>query len=960
MRIFTLLLRKSLADSSGMSLLETVVASGMLSIVLLTSSSMITTINSSRTKQQISYSRDQIIGRIRSTVLTVPALKNSAALTASLGNTGVPLSGGTVLFPHYQTLSLCHPDDTTQSGCDRSTLDVSPHGNYFYLTTAQGANPATAPIIAGENIYYTGLGQLCSQTDALDPNKCPLFARTWFEPFCLQDGTTITNTCNKALSMTVRYAVGTRQGYTRGPSVSTFEGEIYVPLQKGIQVTRLLDQTGTELPFSNGMYRLAKDVDGTSAVLGIRIESLVTNPLNLTNFTVQVRSVTGTAAYNLQDQQARTALAAASWSAVAAFPAITSLGALQNQNIVFGTYGGTNAMWPITGKWTIAGGVPVAPSFKSGFYQFRVVATDQSGGTFASTNFLTVRILPVPEVLLVQEIPAVNERDCHGSAKFHHKYFAVDDEGLTQVKTAVTGPASTLPKLNTHDLADHRTIYPDPTSAGNINIDLDWPASTDYSVSITAKNAQTTVTTVARSFALHDVPRSFVIEEDPATIRINSSDTVRAVFTAGTCCTPTGGVTWSFPAVPIVESATPAPTFTGDTSSTFGTCTRTGNQKRCPSNLSVEATKTNANMAPNITAEISAQVDACALSAVSATRNIKVLGVPTITFRTPDSIWMSLPAAEQLSGNPKAFSETLLIKSDFPPLEPVSVKVTREGSEAALCSVTFAAGVGNDPVYEPCTVPSGTHGALTLKPVGANVALTISNVTATHRAALGTSTNHYACWANLTSSANYPATYTVPSTRAMTLSPWNSLVAGANDDEGNWNTGNQKKYRCYDHWTGSNLPDNEGPAPTYSNQQDNFNSVDLHNAVHPAAPVYLERKGFHALFRFFSEAGTANWSEANIPTLFIVARGPAEGHFTLEITNIMQTNDAPLDDITSTFCPNTLTSRLYSKRLRGSDDPVSSFFEINQFQMRASQLGYIFMCTYGHWNPYGKASSPNE
>lgn len=51
--------------------------------------------------------------------------------------------------------------------------------------------------------------------------------------------------------------------------------------------------------------------------------------------------------------------------------------------------------------WTIDPGNPanfIPPTFKSGFYQFRVVAADVGGGVIESTNYATIRIIPRPEI----------------------------------------------------------------------------------------------------------------------------------------------------------------------------------------------------------------------------------------------------------------------------------------------------------------------------------------------------------------------------------------------------------------------------------------------------------------------------------------------------------------------------------------------------------------------------------
>lgn len=57
------------------------------------------------------------------------------------------------------------------------------------------------------------------------------------------------------MSVTIRYSVGLRPDYPPGLILPQADGEIYLPLQKGIQIARVMDQTnGTLTQNLAGIY----------------------------------------------------------------------------------------------------------------------------------------------------------------------------------------------------------------------------------------------------------------------------------------------------------------------------------------------------------------------------------------------------------------------------------------------------------------------------------------------------------------------------------------------------------------------------------------------------------------------------------------------------------------------------------------------------------------------------------
>ncbi|HLE00877.1 MAG TPA: hypothetical protein VJB59_11490 [Bdellovibrionota bacterium] len=971
-------------SDSGMTLLETVLAMGMMSIVLYTSLMMLNNVNLTQTTRQLGFSRNNIVSLIRMSALTQPGISNSAALTSFKGTGGFPdPSGAATNYPRFNTLSLCIPEDSTQSGCDKSAMDTT-RGNFFYLTTPQATSAAAANALAGEHIYYNASGARCGVSDSANANVCPIFAKVWFEPFCKDSSTN----CSKAAYLMVRYSVGIRDGYTRTNVIPPVEGELYISLQKGIQISRLLDQNGSELTSSNGMYRIPKALSATATVKGIRIEALVSNPTGLSNYRVQVRSVSGTEAFGKTDATALTALNAKTWNDVSAFNTIPALGSTQqNQSIVFGSYNGTNQSWSVLGPWTISGGVPAAPTFKSGYYQFRVLAAAPGGGDLPSTNFATIRILQTPQILIVDPpLGTSYDRDCREGAvaTASSKFFAVDDEGLLEIRTSLLGaPAGVTPTPPPEQVDDqsstHPTIYPDATTPRSVTVGLGYPAHDAYQLRIIAKASPDREVIKDQTFALQEVVRTWNVESVPAKIRYMNTDTVTATYTAGSCCTANPGATvnWFYPEVPVRDSTVAKPALSGPSTTGFN-CSTSGNQKRCTATVNVQGINIGPlNQANDIIAEAQFPTDAaCSFPDNRTNKSIEVTALPKIAFFTRDSLWMDLPSAEQFSNMPQSFTRTIRLRIDFSPQEEVRVKVTQVGTETALCEVTFEAGTGSTPVDKPCNLGGALTGDLVIKPVSANVASAPSLITASHRAAIAESTIHSTCSTALTADPEYPAIHTIPETKAMTLSPWGSTTLGDKDDEGNWIAGRTKKLRCYDRtpyhgcegcW---GLPENYGPTPNYSNWQDNYYSVDIHNEQYPTAPVYRKLYvDFSSFLAWRTAPGTADFTAKNVPSLFVIARASTNvaGRFTFwsATAGFVQTEPIYYEDITPRYCPALPETRLYRLKFQAPTSGTASMVGVNGVRNEwntpgFTQVGYAFFCTYGHWNTMGKENSPNE
>ncbi|MCM2279388.1 MAG: hypothetical protein NDJ89_15035 [Oligoflexia bacterium] len=956
-----------------MSLVETLISLAIMSIVIFGSLSVMSMMSASQIAQQMSLARDEIVTRIKVSTPQSAVLQNSATLTFAEGADGVPpqVPGGTSSFPHFEMFSKCLPDVTSVSGCDRTTMDDTARGNFFYLAAANSTSPDEA--LAGENIYYSATGRRCVGASGANAEACPLIARVWSEPFC----TNFDTACNKATSMIVRFAVGLRPDHPRRGILATREGEIFLSLQKGLQLSRVLDQNSNALaPNGIGVVEVQKFLSlPGQTTQGLRFEVLVSVPDGISELHLEMRALTGPDAYGKAPTSVPPELLAIStWTPVGTFPPIVPTPGVRDQVLVFGSHGGTSLNWPISGGYTLDGSNnPVAPTFKSGFYQFRVAGT--SGvGTVESTNYATVRVLPVPQILPVTALPSSLERDCTGSGNLNLQAIAADDEGLEEVSSEIRSSSGPSPvPLITEALASSHPL----TRSMNLEFQRSWlPAS--YTVNFGAKNALSApVASSSRDVFLSDFSPTWNIESSPANIRLASTGDLAATYVTDSCCRESVSVGWTYPNIA-------GNSLLSGNASTPMDCSLAGNRRTCSATLTASGVRSGpATGANNLVATLNGSFSdpACMMGSYQASRYVQVLGMPNIGFHKKESLWFNLPTAEQVASQPRPFTNTIQLRADFPPIEDVKVKVVPLAGGSEVCSATFAAGTGTDPVYQTCTLPPGFAGDLLIRPDSSNVIAEGDTPQSSTRAIIPTAKmQHRSCQANLTAHPQFPAQHTVTVEHLMTGSPWGP--GNPANDEGLWTVGKQKKLRCYDYWgTTSGIPMNANSVPAatpYSSIQDNFFSVERNREIRrktdPSAyPVFyrFDNLRFQSYLFPYNGGPYPDFNSRNAPTLFLVARSssnpsvtwswtdPNPGGGTMQITK-------PYTDRTGEFCTGgssmsetkILSAQFLGYQITGG---LMSIVEKAATDLAIwGQIEYLAVCTYGRWTPFGPGSSPSE
>lgn len=301
--------------SAGYSLLEVLIAVGLVGVIMMALLSMMDIMNANNKRLNLILVRNDVVNNIRTQGLLYSNVDTSALMTNTQGAGGiVPDVGSPNHLAHFDTLAKCLPSilDPALSGCSKTTVDEPGRGNLFYLADHNSLDINRA--IAGEDVFYRTSGSRCDPADASAPEKCPLFARVWAEPYCLN----FANYCNKAMALTIRYSVGVRADYPGGSFLPTADGEVYLPLQKGIQISRLLDQNNSGLTANqHGIYPIQKFLempDQINSPQGLRLEVVVGNPTGLVSMTVQARSLVGSSARGLDENSIPAALEAQNWT----------------------------------------------------------------------------------------------------------------------------------------------------------------------------------------------------------------------------------------------------------------------------------------------------------------------------------------------------------------------------------------------------------------------------------------------------------------------------------------------------------------------------------------------------------------------------------------------------------------------------------------------------------------------
>lgn len=1034
---------RRMRTSKGFNLVELTIAMAVSAIVIGGVMTTLNLVSKGSAQHELLQARSEIINTIRVQSLNINNLTQSAELTNSLGSTGVVPDYGavsTLLYP--QLLRNCLPNisNTVSAGCDKSKLEEAGKGFLFYLTQNEDADPEKA--VAGEDIYYRNTGMRCSSTEAANPTLCPLTARIWFEPFCLN----FASQCNKAMSLLIRYSVGMRSDYTGEDSVPTISSEFYVPLQKGVQIRNLLSQADTPL-FANGqgIFVIPKYYGYAGQYIeGLRFEVTVSNPEGLTSMRLQGRALTGSEAKLFDDSKIPNELTQKVWEDIPTPSnpnigvwSIDLTGAGPNQTFNFGTQINVSANSRIPtafaiGKsksgvldrqyhWTLnADGTDyIAPTFKSGFYQFRVLAKDTLGGEIESANYITVRLVSIPEFqYILGNFPL--SRDCVNT-QTPFSILVGDDEVISYSQVKLNG-----------------SVFPTATILGNKGkLDFDFitnqPAGA-YPVVVTLKNLFSDVSMETgmiprvedtKVINLSDFSVTTNITNTPEKIRYLSTGKVTSTYTTGNCCNANPKTTWSFLSSPdfgnvplLAENSTNSSTNFQSTMS----CSVNGNIRSCSTTITAKGLKDSPNL-PSPPNDISTTLDlggeannsACQVSTTNPSGDpvgkfIPVVNLPTIRFYLTESLWLhnipaGPPTASLASSSIKPSTPRVHVRMDFAPAHDVEVYIVDSNNPStSLCApITFTADGSTTPIDKFCDLNNTSFsGVLELRRKDNLEATAFNKIAyagetscpfiAGCDAQIAGTVHHTICQRNFTDPAKklitdfpMPPELLVKSNLEMRDSPYGLNSNGtqnAKNDYNSWTTGRIKKLRCYDNWS-ANVATNAFNLD--SNKQDYYDVYRYNNETRlsqspiplplqyrlrtPSAPN-LKGIQFQS-FTYPINNGSIDYGADNVPFLYMVTQAgdPEKVAWVVPYIGnnaILATGQQPWEDITSSLNCNGLSNNIKLFRVRPNinwNSPNLTIKTINSVVNNSSddqndRFSYVFMCDYGRWHP--SASSYNN
>ncbi len=988
---------RSISNQSGLSMMEVLVAMGISFIVLTGVISTLNVVNRFSSQYGLSQARNEIVNKIRVQSLNTENLIASSALTEKLGEDGALPNYGPANNIKFPTLlKKCLPDvaGTDNYGCDKASVDETGKGAKFYL--AENGVIDVEHAVAGEDIYYKNTGTRCSTTEAASATLCPLSARVWFEPFCLN----FAQKCTKAMSLEVRYSIGLRPDYTTDNPILTIDGEFYVPLQRGIQITHLFNQADVSIsPNSKGIFAIPKYNGSTGqTVSGLRLETTVSNPYGLKSMRVQVRSLVGTAAKAFKDNEVPSQLNNAAWSDVptpggTGTWSINLKGAFPNQVFNFGSQLDIKAnsrltAWPYLGAnfpigsnvptdptyhWTVNGSTFKEPVFKSGFYQFRVMATDAMGGEVESVNYITVRLIPIPEFAYLNKTYDL-VRDCD-NPNLNYDILVGDDEWINFSEIKVNNVVQSNDAVNaTNGVLRFTFNKSSPKADYPVELTLKNLFSDEVLETLIVPKLEDTKTLKVSEFS----NTISTISSSPAKIRVNTQGTVGLNFVTGNCCKSTAKATWTY----IASSYFPnnLPLLSG-AASTDMLCAVNGGSRTCTAENTVTAGPTGGptltTPIPDISALISlddATNPACAATAgKTASTYVPVVEIPTVYFLTTESLWLDMPAGIMAVAKP-----TVVVRSDFAPVNTFKVEVANALNPAQVfCTLTFnGSATAGAAVDQICDNLGNFSGELVLqKTLGSTNVQTEGDASnPIFDAKLAGNIVHRACQAKVSSLPEYPLQYTVPEDKPMNGSPYGSTVVDgatvqdANNDTGVWLSGRQKNLRCYQSWTGYNDADNK---------QD-YSGVYKYNndTVHPLGFVAKHKSlgSISGPIKFSTFAVPANppliidTSAKTLPYLFVVMQDGSPGSLVWSLKEAVtgssgSTSPQPFEDVTGQLCSgNASLSKIKLMRSRLSVESGSGNLIMkaaNEFYTMNMNGTYSFaaMCSYGRWHPSGKSSN---
>lgn len=1020
-----------IANNSGMLLIEVIISAGIAGILMLSLLAMMQLVNQNSSRVSLGVTKNEIINRIRVSAVSLTSIESSANLTETLGTDGLTPDIGTANnLVNFQALKDCLPSSGTAGTCNKSSMDDA-RGFRFYLANGSSTDPTKA--LAGEDVYYTISGIRCDQTKAVSASECPIMAQAWAEPFCSGFATS----CNKAISLTIRYRISLRPDFTGTALMAPIEGEVYLPLTKGIQLSRLLSQNDSPLTMnSSGIYTVQKyygltDQINTLQPTGLRFEAILGNPTGLLTMRLQYRAITGTAAATYLDDSVPSSLTSASWvdlpdpSTGTGQWTVAFSSAKPNQIINFGTQASTNAPNTISKNWKIGAttsesaaeqakyrwtynglGQLVAPTLlQSGFYQFRVLATDSNSTTIESMNYITLRLVSRPQFLTPPGQPSLDQtRNCISAQKdINYSMTIADDEsvgaqtlklnGVDASFTPVSGTSGTI--TLPFDLSQvitgtsqtfiyHFTAQNNFTGRSVNNVTL-ANSSTDLSVRLSEKEAK-----------IGD------LSANPSKIRINTTGIVSATMTSGSCCNETPSVAWSYLSIPeasaalLSGNATSAASCSIDNTTNTRTClasvTATGIVESPTSTSSKDIASTFTYSTPG-----TACTGGTTQTAFSNALYVPVVKIPGIQFYITESLWLDLPDSG-IANSLKSITPTVYVRADFQPDQDVIVGVYKASNNELVCSLTFNAGTGTNPIDKDCIITGAYSGDLLLRRISTNVMIDTDTPDPSYRAKLVSGKlNHRTCRANITNISDF-SNYTVSYNQPMTNSPWgydlNTLAQYPQNDTGNWNTGDVKTLRCYDNWSGTIT--SGGNSSGYSssdslyirnmglfaagyyemNIQDTYKLVRYnsepslrYSAYYPQHHIALgSNGGGRARYQtyIFPDNPNLDFDPKNAPYVFVVWVNGAPSNAIWQYINPGGANSSTPQkswtNYTDQVCQGSSalsTIKLYGIKTTGHSTVETVMKATNNIYTNTGSgyYSYNFMCAFGRWNPYNKTQT---
>ncbi len=1004
-------------------MLEAVISLGISGIILLSITSMMQLLNVNSSRVSMGATKFELVNKIRLNALHLLVLESSGRMNIALGTDGLTPNIGTPNnLTNFSALADCMPSLATAGSCNKGPMEDS-RGFRFYLSLGHSEDPNKA--VAGEDVFYTVTGVRCSQRQAADPSSCPISAMTWAEPFCSNFATA----CNKAIALTIRYKVSLRPDFTGTVMMSPIEGEAYIPLTKGIQLSRLLSENDNPILLnSNGIYSVQKYYglpDQVAQPKGLRFEAILGNPTGLVSMRLQYRAITGVDAAPYFDNSIPPDIFALGWTDVKD-PANNLLpwtvllaGAKPNQIINFGIQ--TSASSPVfvnksmaigatptdsaalqaQFRWTInASGNFVAPTFKSGYYQFRVLATDEGSGTIESMNYITVRIVPRPQLVIPPSQPLLSQtRNCiPGNDSVQYSMGIADDEDLLDQTLKINGtdiPFSAVSGTN------GIVSFPFDLSQIITGSSQNFPIVTTAKNKFTGRTVNSQVLAVSQNTMTVTLSEKTIINNalasTPLKIRLNTNGVASTSFETGSCCNLNPEITWSTPNIP--EVAAPLLTLVSNTAASC-TLDAPNNRRTCATTAVVNGILESpaATASPDIAVKytFSSGTNACTggLAQTEFNNNayIPVVKIPGIQFYLPESLWLTLP---DNSIRPlKSFIPKVYVRADFEPDEDITVGVYKSIDDSLVCTIDFPAGTGTSIIDKPCNIPPGFSGDLSLKRITPNVMLPGDAPLPAFRAKLVSGKlNHRTCQPSLSSLAEF-ADYLNPTNQPMLNSPWGfTLDASLNpiqdskNDAGLWTVEATKLLRCYDSWNGS-IP-GVPISYTFGNNLDQLNMNIVGNgdinvqdvyriyryntepgikpfAWLPNAHINLNSNLTRHQTYIFPDNPGLDFFPKNAPTSFVVwyngSPGPINWEFVNQSGAFFQTPPKPWTDYTPLLCGGSsalTTIKLLGAKETGHSTPEAVMKAVNSYSINGATgfYSYNFMCAYGRWNPFSKGNT---